>query len=209
MPPKKKRSAEAIAAPTRRSTRTRNPPKVATKEGSDDPPAQKRIARGEKASVGDEILVSVAAQDEVVVHRPREPLESTVVAATAAETADSVNKTTQLSRDGDGGASRGEKAAENPIPPQADVDMEDSEDKIIAHPGSPKAATRTPIKSRKYVAEPADREEDELATEQPAIKIVKVSDSARKSRSKYDKPEEMLTNTRSPLVNARLRVSDS
>ncbi|KAK7750599.1 hypothetical protein SLS62_007446 [Diatrype stigma] len=215
MPPRKKRSAEAIVAPTRRSTRTRNPSKVATKEGTGDSPPQKRIARDAKASgkasTGDEILVSVATQDEVVVHRPREPSESTVVAAvaavaaTVAETADSVNKSAQFSRGDDGGASSSEKAAENPMPPQADVNMEDSEDKIIAHSSSPKAATRTPIKSRKYVAEPADREEDELATEQPAIKIVKVSDSARKSRSKYDKPEEMLTNTRSPLVNARLR----
>lgn len=99
-------------------------------------------------------------------------------------------------------------------------DDDESEDKIVAaHPSLPKAATRTlPVKiinkksqSRRYVAVPAaDDDEDELATEQPAIKIVKVSDTSggRKTRSKYDRPEEMLTNPRSPLVGARLRVSE-
>ncbi|KAI1375231.1 Asx homology domain-containing protein [Hypoxylon crocopeplum] len=52
--------------------------------------------------------------------------------------------------------------------------------------------------------------EDELAGEGPALKKSKpmakeTSTSTRKGRSKYDNPEEMLTNPRAPLATVRLR----
>ncbi|KAI1415258.1 Asx homology domain-containing protein [Hypoxylon sp. FL1857] len=55
----------------------------------------------------------------------------------------------------------------------------------------------------------AAKEEDELAGEGPALKKAKPSakeaPSTRKGRSKYDNPEEMLTNPRAPLGTAKLR----
>lgn len=244
MPPKKKkRSAEAIiVAPTRRSTRARRPSRAAAaaaNEGSNsnDSLAQTAVAaaRDSKAALNNEASITVAPQDEVVVHRPREITAAAAAAAPLPATPMTV-KTTSIPSgrsddDKDEINGSGEKAAsttEGTITILSDESAEDydmdhndaaaddeSEDKIVAtHPSSPKAATRTPVKiikklSRQYVKIPAaGEEEDELMTEQPAIKIVKVSDSGRKSRSKYDKPEEMLTNPRSPLVNARLRVRD-
>lgn len=223
MVPRKKRSADAIGAvppPTRRSTRTRRPPKGAANGEADDPIAKIHTARDKKAPCRG-ALDPEAVQDEIVVHRPREIAEaeaeaeagaavdtiiSADIATASAATAGEDGKNSEDRADGESG---GGMAAENAMSGEkADIDM-DGEDKIVAYPGSPKAAARTPIKSTAYVAEPADKEEDELAVEQPAIKIVKVSDSARKGRSKYDKPEEMLTNPRSPLANARLRVGDT
>ncbi|KAI0133127.1 Asx homology domain-containing protein [Hypoxylon sp. NC0597] len=54
------------------------------------------------------------------------------------------------------------------------------------------------------------KEEDELAGEGPAFKKTKPSEkeaptNSRKGRSKYDNPEEMLTNPRAPLAKAKLR----
>ena len=107
-----------------------------------------------------------------------------------------------------------------------DPDRGDSgaEDMIVAHSGPIKAAARSPPpplsppsvpkakeqqhqRRQSYGSPPVGKEEDELAAERPAIKIIKVTESTRKGRSKYDRPEEMLTNPRSPLVNAKLRVS--
>ena len=94
-----------------------------------------------------------------------------------------------------------------------------AEDIIVARPGPANATTpRTPLPMASkakvpYVAGPAsedkdrDEDEDELITERPAVKIIKITDSSRKGRSKYDNPEEMLTNPRSPLASAKLRVS--
>ena len=111
-----------------------------------------------------------------------------------------------------------------------DRDRGDSsaEEMIVAHSGQIKAAARSPPPQRLSSSSPsvpkameqqtqrrqsygsppvAGGEEDELAAERPAVKIIKVTESTRKGRSKYDRPEEMLTNPRSPLVNAKLRVS--
>ncbi|OTB07743.1 hypothetical protein M426DRAFT_317639 [Hypoxylon sp. CI-4A] len=52
----------------------------------------------------------------------------------------------------------------------------------------------------------AGDEEDELAIEEPVPKKAKPTPgSARKGKSKYDNPDEMLTNPRAPLATARLR----
>lgn len=54
--------------------------------------------------------------------------------------------------------------------------------------------------------------QDELAAEGPTLKKPKptiklISNSARKGRSKFDNPDEMLTNPRAPLAIVNLRVS--
>jgi hypothetical protein len=73
----------------------------------------------------------------------------------------------------------------------------------------------TPIKKQEFevaAAAVADDEEDELAAEEPTPKKVKVIAKStqlaafRKGRSKWDNADEMLTNPKSPLVRAKLRV---
>ncbi|KAI3323232.1 hypothetical protein HD806DRAFT_105365 [Xylariaceae sp. AK1471] len=72
----------------------------------------------------------------------------------------------------------------------------------------------TPIKKQDFeiaAAAVADDEEDELAAEEPTPKKLKVIAKStqlaafRKGRSKWDNPDEMLTNPKSPLVNTKLR----
>jgi len=71
----------------------------------------------------------------------------------------------------------------------------------------------TPIKKQDFqIAATADDEEDELAAEEPASKKPKTARKPirlatfRKGRSKWDNPDEMLTNPNSPLVKTDLRV---
>ncbi|RYP79960.1 hypothetical protein DL770_006435 [Monosporascus sp. CRB-9-2] len=174
--------------PTRRSTRTRKPTRSAAHDDSDDPLSREYPVHHQKVSTDGAIDPPI--QDGVVVQRPAETIEASAVDPFSFTESDD---------------KADEKAVAEPTLEQpADHDM-DAEDKIVAYPSSPKAAVKTPIKSQAYVAGPADKDEDELAAEQPAIKIIKLSDSARKNRSKYDKPEEMLTNPRSPLASTRLR----
>ncbi|RYP37359.1 hypothetical protein DL768_010873 [Monosporascus sp. mg162] len=188
MASRRKKSDAATPQPTRRSTRTRKPTRSAAHDDSDDPLSRGYPVHDKRVSTDGAIDPPI--QDEIVVQRPAETIEASAVDPFSFTESDD---------------KAGEKAVAEPTLGQpADHDM-DAEDKIVAYPGSPKAAVKTPIKSQAYVAGPADKDEDELAAEQPAIKIIKLSDSARKSRSKYDKPEEMLTNPRSPLASTRLR----
>ncbi|RYP69363.1 hypothetical protein DL771_006173 [Monosporascus sp. 5C6A] len=188
MAPRKKKSDAATCQPTRRSTRTRKPTRIAAHDDSDDPLSRAYPVHDQKVSTDGAVHPPI--QDEVVVQRPAEAIGTSAVDPFCFTESDH--------------KADGEAVAEPAFGQPADHDM-DAEDKIVAYPGSPKAAVKTPIKSQAYVAGPADKDEDELAAKQPAIKIVKISDSARKNRSKYDKPEEMLTNPRSPLASTRLR----
>ncbi|RYP12653.1 hypothetical protein DL767_011188 [Monosporascus sp. MG133] len=188
MASRRKRSDLPTPQPTRRSTRTRKPARNAAHDDSDDPLSKEYTVHDRKVSTDGAIDPPI--QDEVVVQRPAQTIEASAVDPFSfTETDDKAD----------------EKAAAEPALEQPVHHEVDAEDKIVACPGSPKAAVKTPIKSQAYVAGPADKDEDELAAEQPAIKIIKLSDSARKNRSKYDKPEEMLTNPRSPLASTRLR----
>jgi hypothetical protein len=70
-----------------------------------------------------------------------------------------------------------------------------------------------PIKKQDFqIAATVDDEEDELAAEEPASKKPKTAPKPvrlakfRKGRSKWDNPDEMLTNPSSPLVRTNLRV---
>ncbi|KAI1075929.1 Asx homology domain-containing protein [Whalleya microplaca] len=68
----------------------------------------------------------------------------------------------------------------------------------------------TPDKKVRFDVPDDEGEGDELAGEQPTTKkpkitIKKASADSRKGRSKYDNPDEMLTNPRSPLGTAKLR----
>ncbi|RYP50176.1 hypothetical protein DL769_010990 [Monosporascus sp. CRB-8-3] len=185
---RKKKSDVGTPQPLRRSTRARKPTKSAAHDDSDDPLSKEYPVHDKKVST--DKAADPPIQDEVVVQRPAETIEASAVDPFSfPESDDKADK---------------KAIAEPTLKRPADHDT-DAEDKIVAYPGSPKAAIKTPIKSQAYVAGPGDKDEDELAAEQPAIKIIKVSDSARKNRSKYDKPEEMLTNPKSPLASTRLR----
>ncbi|KAI5865545.1 Asx homology domain-containing protein [Durotheca rogersii] len=98
------------------------------------------------------------------------------------------------------------KELEVPVPQEDIVD-----EIIVSHP---RRITPTPVPTKKGtldVPNPGD-EEDELAGEAPLVKrprptitIVTRDTPSRKSRSKYDNPDEMLTNPRAPLATANLR----
>ncbi|RYP13646.1 hypothetical protein DL765_006776 [Monosporascus sp. GIB2] len=185
---RKKKPDAGTPQPIRRSTRARKPTRGAAHDDSDDPLSREYPVHDKKVSTDG--AANPPVQDDVVVQRPAEAIKASAVDPFGFTESDD---------------KADEKAVAEPtLKRPADHDM-DAEDKIVAYPGSPKAAIKTPIKSQAYIAGPADRDEDELTSEQPAIKTIRLSNSARKNRSKYAKPEEMLTNPKSPLASTRLR----
>ncbi|RYO86730.1 hypothetical protein DL766_001590 [Monosporascus sp. MC13-8B] len=186
---RKKQSDAGTLQPIRRSTRARKPTRGAAHDDSDDPLSREYPAHDKKVSADE--AADPPVRDKVLVQRPAETIEASATDPFSFPESD--DKADE------------EAVAEPTLKRPAGHDDMDAEDKIVAYPGSPRAAIKTPIKSQAYVAGTADRDEDELTSEQPAIKTIKLSNSARKNRSKYAKPEEMLTNPKSPLASTRLR----
>ena len=199
MPPKKMSPPPAAQQPTRRSTRARKPTDRALDGAYDDATGHQAketlvapttiAADADEAALVGETRMEKMEEDE---QEENELVAATVAAATEEEDQAAVQ---------DHG--RQESSAEDSIVVQL------GEAKAGPQPSSPPESTAKVPDAAAAAATtaPADKEEDELATERPAIKIIKVTEGTRKSRSKYDKAEEMLTNPRSPLVDAKLRVS--
>ncbi|KAI1332056.1 Asx homology domain-containing protein [Xylariaceae sp. FL0255] len=90
---------------------------------------------------------------------------------------------------------------------------EASPNESAGSPRKPGSRRGTPIKKQEFevIAPADDGEEDELSVQEPTPKKVKIVSRVakvatfRKGRSKWDNPDEMLTNPKAPLVNANLR----
>jgi hypothetical protein len=85
--------------------------------------------------------------------------------------------------------------------------MHNGEVPVLSHsPGH----SSTKVQANRPVEVPARDDEslpDAPAVKKPRIVIKESGGRSRKSRSKWDNPEEMLTNPRAPLATAELRVS--
>ncbi|KAI0598076.1 Asx homology domain-containing protein [Biscogniauxia sp. FL1348] len=182
-------TASAVTRPPRRSARSqKNRPTVVNDSSEDELSVQNLTTPQQKISPANQ-----AIQDEIVAfpshQRETPPLDKTadntdehVADAIVVHTSDTNNKTGQNTHSLKG----------------ADSDIQAS-------------SMDTSVQMSDFRPRPVSDEEDELASNRPAVKKTKVilkqsrSMGSKKGKSRWDDPEEMLTNPNAPLAKAKLR----